>query len=65
MGDIIAGCLLGPTVLQDLQLVIFPPENRALLKLFGYFGLILPSPPLSLFSVGQCAVLMAHIMMKE
>eukprot|EP00667_Euglena_gracilis_P002441 EG_transcript_2441 len=43
VGDIIAGCLLGPTVLQDAQLYIFPPENRPLLKAFGTFGLILAS----------------------
>eukprot|EP00668_Euglena_longa_P019550 GGOE01024324.1.p1 GENE.GGOE01024324.1~~GGOE01024324.1.p1 ORF type:complete len:729 (-),score=149.62 GGOE01024324.1:868-2856(-) len=43
VGDIIAGCLLGPTVLQDIQLIIFPVENRPLLKLFGTLGLILAS----------------------
>jgi len=43
VGDIIAGCLLGPTVFQEFTDIIFLHENRDGLKMLGYIGLIMSS----------------------
>ena len=43
VGDIIAGCLLGPTVLQDGVFTPFPVANRGVIYIVGYIGLIFAS----------------------
>eukprot|EP00047_Mylnosiga_fluctuans_P017869 m.65040 g.65040 ORF g.65040 m.65040 type:complete len:748 (-) comp7302_c0_seq2:178-2421(-) len=43
VGDIIAGCLLGPTILQNGVFTPFPTENREVIHMLGYIGLILAS----------------------
>lgn len=44
IGDIVAGCLLGPTVMgNEWNQALFPPLNRNIVKMFGQFGLIVTS----------------------
>ena len=43
IGDLIAGCLLGPTILQNFSSVIFLPSHRDSMKMLGYIGLIFSS----------------------
>ena len=39
IGDIIAGCILGPTVLQDIgALAVNPAQNGSAVKTIGYVG---------------------------
>ena len=43
VGDLIAGCILGPTILQNFSGVVFPSVNRDSIKALGYLGLIFSS----------------------
>ena len=44
IGDIVAGCLLGPTIMgTDANLWLFPRDNRPIITMFGQLGLILTS----------------------
>jgi len=44
IGDIVAGCLLGPTIMgTTANRWLFPEDNRAIVNMFGQFGLIMTS----------------------
>ncbi len=44
LGDIIAGCMLGPTLMGSYaNSLLFPPDNRPLIEAAGNLGLILVS----------------------
>ena len=44
IGDIVAGCLLGPTIMgTEANLWLFPRDNRPIITMLGQLGLILTS----------------------
>ena len=43
IGDLIAGCILGPTIFQNFSSIVFLPVHRDSMKMLGYIGLIFSS----------------------